>query len=361
MQPLPARMETHMGTRLQALRRAAYGIVQMAVAAGLSWWVAHDLVGHTSTYFAPVASTIVLSIAPGERSRRAVEMVIGVAVGIAVADVIIRAIGTGAIQIGLIVLLSVTVAVLLGAGPLIVTQAASTAVLVAALPVPETAPTRFLDALIGGFIGLGILIAAPRNPVTPLRREAESFLAATGRIVALAADALEQRDAPRAGAALAEAYDLGRLGKGFDQLLKQGRETALIAPIRWNLLSGVERYVQAAPHIDSAARNVRVLARAVRTALETGQPFPPDLPGAVREVGLAVGELAGVLAGDRDEGQLVEHALHAAATATEGLEEGTPLAVNVIVQQVRSTAVDLLGALGVDRRDAVAHVRVHDE
>src|ERR1044072_6266671 len=125
MLPLPARMEAHAGPSMHATPLRDYGDWQMAGEAGLSWWVADDMVGHTSTYFAPVASTIVLSIAPGERSRRAVEMVIGVAVGIAVADVIIRAIGTGAAQIALIVLLSVSVAVLLGAGPLSVTQAAS--------------------------------------------------------------------------------------------------------------------------------------------------------------------------------------------------------------------------------------------
>ena len=148
----------------------------MAIAASISWLIAYDLLGHTTTFFAPVASTIVLSIVPGERSRRAVEMVVGIAVGIGVADLIIQAIGSGAVQIGIVVLLAVSVAILLGAGRVLASQAAATAVLVAALPASNQAFTRFTDALIGGLVGLVVLIVAPRNPVIPIRDEVESLL-----------------------------------------------------------------------------------------------------------------------------------------------------------------------------------------
>ncbi|MGH3074877.1 MAG: FUSC family protein, partial [Gaiellales bacterium] len=123
--------------RLWALRQALVPLLQIAVAAGLSWWVAHDLLGHTSSYFAPVASTIVLRVVPGRRIRRAFEMVVGIAVGIAVGAAVIQEIGTGAVQIGLIVGAAVAVATLLGGGPLVASQAAGSAVLIAALPSPH--------------------------------------------------------------------------------------------------------------------------------------------------------------------------------------------------------------------------------
>ena len=354
------RLVRHLRRRSLALRVAAVPVVQMGIAGALSWWIAHDVFGHTSTYFAPVASTIVLSVRPGPRTRRAFEMVLGIAVGIGVGDVIVREIGTGALQIGLIILLAVSAAILLGAGPMIASQAASTAVLVAAIPAPGAAPTRFVDALIGGFVGLGVLAAVPRNPVTPIRRTVEPFLDSTATLYEDAATALEARDAAGASAVLHRATDLGALGDRLDLLLAQGRETARIAPIRWTLLPAVERYTQATPHMESVARGARVLARAVRSACETGAEVPSALPGAIRELAQAVRELGPLLAGSDDDSDLVERALHAAATATASRDGDADLAIGVVVSAVRSAAVDLLRALGVERHEADAHVRAGD-
>jgi hypothetical protein len=343
--------------RVAALRVAAVPVLQMGLAAGMSWWIAHDLVGHTSTYFAPVASTIVLSNRPGARSRRALEMVLGIAVGIGIADLLVKVIGTGAIQIGVTVLLAVSVAILLGAGVVIASQAAGTAVLVAAIPAPSAAPTRFIDALIGGLTGLAVLAAIPRNPLSPLRRSVDSFLARTSGVLADAAEALESGDAAAATAGLGRAYDIGRLGSSFGLLTEQGRETALMAPIHWSLLPAVERYAQASPHVDSVARDARVLCRAVRTACETGIDPPPELPSAIRQLSAAVGLLPSLLGGGTDDGEVVDHALHAATTATACLDDSQDLSISLIVGSIRSSAVDILRALGVERLEAAAHVR----
>src|SRR6476646_180630 len=69
LESIPRRLRGHLTRRAAALRSAWVPIAQMAVAAGLSWWVAHDVVGHTGTFFAPVAAAIVLRVAPGQRTR----------------------------------------------------------------------------------------------------------------------------------------------------------------------------------------------------------------------------------------------------------------------------------------------------
>ncbi len=354
---VPHRLAAHLRRRVKALRQAAVPIAQMGVAVGVSWWVANDVFGHTNSYFAPIAAAIVLRVAPGQRTRRAIEMVAGIAVGIAVGDLVVREIGVGAWQIALVVTLAVCVAVLLGAGNLIASQAAATAVLVAALPAPDAPYTRFTDALIGGAIGLLVLVAVPRSPLAPLRRMVEPFLAETAAALAAAADALEARDADAASAALHQAYDTGRLGHSYNLLLQQGQEAALISPIRWNELPAVDRYVQAAPHIDALARDVRVLCRSVRSAIETDQDVPVALPEAIRRFASALDDLPGLLAGDEDDTELIGRALDAAAAAGECLDAEAGLHVSVIVSQVRAGAVDLLRTLGVERTDAAAHVR----
>ena len=99
------------------LRRVRGGLalaVQAGLAAGLAWFVAHDLVGRPAPFFAPIAAVITLASSVGQRLRRTAELVVGVAIGIGVGDAIILLIGSGPWQIGLIVLLAILVATALG-------------------------------------------------------------------------------------------------------------------------------------------------------------------------------------------------------------------------------------------------------
>src|SRR3954451_4001074 len=105
-----------------ALSSASILLLQTSVAAALSWAIAQNLIGHGNAFFAPIAAVIVLGIAPGGHTRRAVEIALGVAVGIGVAALLIRWIGNGAIQIGVVVLLASAAVVLLGGGPLVAAQ-----------------------------------------------------------------------------------------------------------------------------------------------------------------------------------------------------------------------------------------------
>ena len=187
--------------RVHELRAAGIPVLQAAAAAGIAWAIAHDVLDHARPFFAPIAATIVLGLAPGRRSRRAVEMVIGVALGIAVGDLLIAAIGSGAAQIALVVLLAMTAAILLGGGPLVVSQAATSAVLVAALPSSHAVPTRFVDALVGGLVGLAVLVAVPRNPLTVVRRITRPLFAELRSVLEGIAVALDRRRPRRRRAA----------------------------------------------------------------------------------------------------------------------------------------------------------------
>jgi uncharacterized membrane protein YgaE (UPF0421/DUF939 family) len=349
-------LRAHLVRRRVALRVAVVPILQMAVGAGLAYFVAHNVLGHTQSFFAPIAAAIVLRVAPGLRTRRALEMVVGIAVGIGVADLLIRWIGTGAWQIGLVVALATTVAVLLGAGPLIASQAAGTAVLVVAVPNQSAAPTRFVDALVGGLIGLLVLVVVPSRPLSAIRRAVNPFLAETASVYRAAADALGRRDAAAASAALRDSYELGRLGSTYTRVAEQGREVAMLSPVRWSELPLVERYIQASTHIDSLARDSRVLCRGVRTAIETGEDPPPELAAAIFELADAIDGLGALLSSDQDDGELIGRALGAAAAATACLDDHSSLAMSLIVSQARSAAVDLLRALGVERLEARAHL-----
>ncbi len=91
------------------------------------------------------------------------------AVGIAIADLLVAQIGTGTWQIGVTVALAMFAAILVGGGPLLASQAAASAVLVVALQPPEDSFdfTRALDGLVGA--ATGVVIGSLLLPADPVR------------------------------------------------------------------------------------------------------------------------------------------------------------------------------------------------
>ena len=108
-------------------------ILQASVAASVAYSLASTVLGNEQPFFAPVAAVVTLGLAPWERGRRAFEVALGVAVGLAIADVTVRLIGVGAAQIGVVVALAMAAAVLVGERRLLVNQAAISAILVVVL------------------------------------------------------------------------------------------------------------------------------------------------------------------------------------------------------------------------------------
>ena len=87
------RSRLSVATRLARLRSRAFLLVQCAVAAGVAWWLAADVIGHVSPFFAPVVAVVCLGMSYGQRQRRVLEVAIGVAVGVFVAYLAARAMG----------------------------------------------------------------------------------------------------------------------------------------------------------------------------------------------------------------------------------------------------------------------------
>ena len=98
------------------LRVAFWPVVQTAVAATLAWYVATLVLGHDRPFVAAIAAVISIGAVAGQTLKRAAEWIFGVAVGLAVADLIMLAIGTGPVQTGVIVGLAMSAALLMRGG-----------------------------------------------------------------------------------------------------------------------------------------------------------------------------------------------------------------------------------------------------
>jgi uncharacterized membrane protein YgaE (UPF0421/DUF939 family) len=344
-------------SRLDALRDLAYPIVQAAIAAAVAWGLAHDAIGHPRAFFAPISALIALGVAASNPTRRVAELTLGVAVGIGVGDLLVYGIGSGAWQVGVVVLLAMTAAVVLGGGPLFVSQTASSAVLVVTLAPSGLNGSRFVDALVGGGVGLAVVVAVPRNPVRTAHGAARRVLAELSGALDDVARAVETRDVAAAREALARARASDPALGSWRAAVELGRETARLSPPYWRARTQLDRYATAAFHVELAVRNTRVLARSAIRATELEPDLPPELPAAIRSLARAAADLADALDGRTDGSAVVAAALESVALSSRALEGHPGLAVGHVAGQVRSTATDLLRALGVDDRLAVERVR----
>ena len=336
---------------LDRLRARAWPILQTAVAAVAAWYLAKLLVSEAQPVFASIAAVIALGATYGQRRERAVELIGGVVLGIGVADLLIAAIGSGPLQLGLLVVLAMSVAVVLGGGPVLVTEAAVSAILIVLIEPANSGfpPTRLIEALAGGGVALAIAaLAFPLNPILLVARSTQAIFADLGRTLEEVASALEERDGARAQAALEAARNIDEGVRELEESLTLGRETARFSPGRRSSRDEIERYARGIRHIDYAVRNTRVLARHVGRYLGAGGEPPPELADAIRALGYAVWALAAEFDRETPDGREVRlHASGAAARATESFEGNRDLGLAEIVGQVRSTAIDLVRAAEV--------------
>ena len=139
------------------LRSLVWPILETAAAAVAAWYLAKLLLGSRETGFAPIATLICLGATIGQQRERAFELIGGVVLGVLVADLLTRLLGAGPPQVGLMVVLAMATAVLAGGGPMLMTEAGVSAIIIGSTP-PSTVgvlPVRPIEALVGGAVAFG--------------------------------------------------------------------------------------------------------------------------------------------------------------------------------------------------------------
>ena len=70
------RGRTSLAARVHRLHDKSWQVTQCAVSAGVAWFIAADLLGHDTPFFAPIAAVLSLGTSYGQRLRRVVEVAI---------------------------------------------------------------------------------------------------------------------------------------------------------------------------------------------------------------------------------------------------------------------------------------------
>lgn len=343
--------------RVERLRRRAPNIAQCALAGAAAWGFSHYVLGHAQPFFAPVAAVVTLGQSYQGRLRRTGEVVVGVALGVAVGDLLVGQLGSGVWQLALVVGLSMSLAVLLDAGQLLVTQAGVQASIVTALVAPTAAGvSRWVDAVVGGTVAIAVAALLPTAPLHRPRRLAASAVGEVAALVGEAAVSARDADPDRASAALERA----RAGQPvFDNLrsaAQEGLDNLRMSPFRHRHRPGLQAVAELAVPLDRAMRNVRVLLRRVTVAGRRGEPLPVELPGLLDELAEAAHQLAEAVAVGRQDEDLLDDLVDIGHRAGTLAERNLSLSAAVVVGQLRSTVVDLLEVGGRGADEALAAV-----
>ncbi|WBB76898.1 FUSC family protein [Micromonospora sp. WMMD1128] len=360
MDELRSRSRATLHDRMHRVRTAFGLALQAGLAAGLAYLVAHRLLGNPQPVFAPISAVGTLAASVGQRFRRTVELIIGVAVGVLVGDVLIYFLGTGAWQLALVVTSAILLTIFAGGSVAIVIQAAATAVLIVTLT-PSTDNLefpRFIDALVGGSVALVVTaVLLPLNPLRVINRAARPALDLLAEQLDMCAQALRNRDRDTAQRALFRLRENKEELAALSEAIEGAKETITISPARWHRRSELTHYAEAAEPIDRAMRNSGTLIRRSVTMIEDEEPIPEPMPDAVAHLAESVRLLRHEFAMGEEPQRAREHALRAVSEAGRAYTQGVGFSGSVVIAQVRTAASDLMVASGVDQEEANRLVR----
>jgi uncharacterized membrane protein YgaE (UPF0421/DUF939 family) len=284
--PSAVKAAVHEG--LKRVRGVWFTLMQTSVAAGLAWYITHDVLAHPQPFFAPIAAAVSLSISNVLRAQRAIQMMIGVTLGIGVGTLVQGLLGPGAISIAVAALIALLVAVFIGQGyigqgMMFANQTVVSSILVLALYRSGVGFERIYDALIGGVLAIVFAVLLfPANPLVVLRSARIGVLGTLHAVLSRTADLACGRRVPAPDWPLPAVDRVHQQLGGLIQARTTARQVVRLAPRRWGLGDAVVAADRQALHVALLAGSVLQLARAVVPAADgcgdrVRQPVPAML------------------------------------------------------------------------------------
>jgi len=333
------------------LRRVVWPVTQAAVAAGVAWYIAHDLLGHSQPFFAPVSAAVSLGASGIMRGQRALQLITGVALGIVIGIGVQAVAGVGPVALGLAVFVSMCLASVIGrdfvgAGGMFINQTASSAILVIALHRTGTGSERLIDALIGGGVALTMAVLLfPAAPLPLIRDATQAVFAALGEALDHLGEVLAGQTRPDAAWTISISQRIhGRLATLTDAHTTAVRIVGL-APRRWRDRMPVRRSKAHWGELNLLAGTVLSLLRVATAAVRADVAVPSRLREAIGDLAAALNVLAD--RGPADVSDSIAAANHAAE-----LIDNRPLSTEsylaFIGSLTRLGAADLCRAVDLD-------------
>jgi hypothetical protein len=329
-------------------------LVPRAAAATIAWLIAQELNGSHVPFFAPVSAVVALNAPVGERGRNALRLLLGVLVGIVIGEVTVASIGSGAAPLAVSTLIAMAAARALGGAPIIIAQAAISAILTVTTGDDEFGVNRLLDALIGGGVALVFsqVLLSP-EPVRLLRRAETAALRGMAEGLDLTARAAEQDDDELAALAVTKLRGLRDSLAELARLRQAGHRVARHSVIWRSQLGPVVRETEDAGHLDLLAGSCLLLARVTGvSATEQRKSLAP----VVRELADVLADLAENLGDQGTRQRAADRALQAVRDVASG-DAAMRTALFEAITAVRLLATDVMTFAGADHAEAINAAR----
>jgi uncharacterized membrane protein YgaE (UPF0421/DUF939 family) len=251
-----------------------------------------------------------------------------------------------------VVALAMSLALLLGAGTLMSTQAGVQAALVTTLlPNPSAGFSRWIDAVVGGLVALAAATIAPAAAISRPRQQASAVLNELSEILVETADGLRSREEDAVSDALRRARASESLLDDLRSAAAEGVAVVRLSPFRRRHLGRVQEIADLVVPLDRAIRNIRVLVRRCAVSVWRDEAMPPEFPNLLerladgtRLIGESLFEPHADVAAHRVLGEL--------GRRTAEMPLPTGLSAVVVLAQIRSTVVDLLELTGTTYDEA---------
>lgn len=351
-------------SRVKRVQKRLLPILQIALAAGLAYYIAHDVMGHSRPFFAPIATVIIIGMTGGDRVSKSVEMALGCVLGVLVGDLIFYRLGAGGWQIAVIVAGSLLIASFLSKSVLVNNQAAIGSILIATIMPPGgefTGVDRTMDAIVGCLVAMAVIALVPQAPMSEARAEVSKVMGIVSSVLDDVATGLRERNADIIDDALEQ---IRGTQTGIDDLaaaIKSGEEASRVSPFLWGTRRYINSLARVIPPVDNAVRTSRVLARRAHVLVEDNDIITDkqiELLDTLSHVCLEISEVYDVNSRVAQAQVIPEcvNELRAAAQAAgmDIVPKDAVLSSYAILAQTRSLIVDLLMVCGMSRESALA-------
>jgi uncharacterized membrane protein YgaE (UPF0421/DUF939 family) len=338
------------------VRSSLLPIAQAVLAAGVSYWIAYHLLGHSAPFFAPVSAWIALGFTADRELRRVAELAVGVALGVGLGDLVVHGIGTGPWQVALVLAGAALIGRFLDRGPMLTTQAGVQAIVIVGLPAVGAAGGplgRWTDALVGGAVALAVAAHTPSDPRRRPRATGRAAVEELAGMLRLLARGMRDRSVTDVEDALVRGRASQPALDEWHDAATAARDLARVSPAARRHRTELAWIGESAVRVDRAVRNARVLARRSTTVVEDDHAAAlAPVADAVDRVALAADALAAALGSGTEPLRARGELLVLAAELDPFALAPDDWQVQSLVLLLRSLVVDLLEAAGVDPGEA---------
>ncbi|MFT3832593.1 MAG: FUSC family protein [Micropruina sp.] len=341
---------------LRRMRGSLVPILTAGFAAWIAYVIAHEALGHPTPFFAPIASWICLGFTYNRVPRKVLEIGAGVAIGVAIGELILATAGAGGWQLALGLPIAALIARVLDRGDLFTIQAGVNAMVVVGMgtmlsQMTGAGPSRLLDALIGAAVALLVTVLLPGDIVSRPRRYVANLLAELATTYTMLAEGLREGNRERLRDAHAQL-------RGVQTMVDDTRTAWQSSADIVGLSPTLRRYRE---QVDELGRQLDLSNRAVHTTemLLRQSRGIVDEHGAMLDISSLMEQTAADLHAMSGS---VRHwnpphrarrlAIELAGRCAPGEASVTDWRRNVMLSVMRSMAIDLLQLTGLSRLQA---------